>query len=79
MAKSLVAADFLQFVEKVESESRCTDKNNFHENELGLHPETQYIYDLQLPRSFEPTNTDDKVSDFYLLTTKEVSVFYLFI
>lgn len=45
----------------------------FHENELGLFPETQFVFDLELPRSFEPTNTDDEVSDFYLLPIKEVS------
>lgn len=44
----------------------------FHENELGLHPETQFVFDLELPRSFEPTNTDDEVSDYYLLPIKEV-------
>ncbi|XP_057312727.1 uncharacterized protein LOC130654201 isoform X2 [Hydractinia symbiolongicarpus] len=44
----------------------------FHENELGLFPETQFVFDLELPRSFEPTNTDDEVSDFYLLPIKEV-------
>ena len=44
----------------------------YHENELGLHPEIQFVFDLELPRSFEPTNTDDEVSDFYLLPIKEV-------
>jgi len=44
----------------------------FAENELGLFPETQFVFDLELPRSFEPTNTDDEVSDYYLLPIKEV-------
>ena len=44
----------------------------FTETELGLYPETQFVFDLELPRSFEPTNTDDQVSDYYLLPIKEV-------
>jgi len=44
----------------------------FTENEHGLYPETQFVFDLELPRSFEPTNTDDEVSDYYLLPIKEV-------
>jgi len=45
----------------------------FYEDEHGLHPETEFIYDLELPRSFEPKNVDEEVSDFYLLPIKEVS------
>lgn len=44
----------------------------FQENELGLNPDTEFVFDLELPRSFEPTNTDDEVSDYYLLPIKEV-------
>ncbi|XP_066917741.1 uncharacterized protein [Clytia hemisphaerica] len=44
----------------------------FLSNELGLHPETEFVYDLELPRSFEPKCNDDEVSDFYLLPIKEV-------
>ena len=51
----------------------------FHENELGLHPETEFVFDLELPRSFEPTNTDDEVSDYYLLPIKEVRHFDVFL
>lgn len=39
----------------------------------GVHPETQFVYDLELPRSFEPKANDNEVSDFYLLPIKEVS------
>ena len=39
----------------------------------GVHPETQFVYDLELPRSFEPKANDSEVSDFYLLPIKEVS------
>ena len=46
----------------------------FYEDERGLFPETQFVFDLELPRSFEPTNTDEEVSDFYLLPLKEVSL-----
>jgi len=44
----------------------------FHEDEFGLQPKTQFVFDLELPRSFEPTNTNGDVSDFYLLPIKEV-------
>lgn len=39
----------------------------------GIYPETQFVYDLELPRSFEPKANDNEVSDFYLLPIKEVS------
>ncbi|XP_065670349.1 uncharacterized protein LOC100203695 isoform X3 [Hydra vulgaris] len=44
----------------------------YYENDVELQPEILFVYDLELPRSFEPTNTDDEVSDFYLLPIKEV-------
>lgn len=59
--------------EKLSSLSRPAGAiSYFHENDLGLHPETEFVFDLELPRSFEPTNTDGEVSDFYLLPLKEV-------
>jgi len=42
------------------------------ENAAGISPETQYVYDLELPRSFEPTPDLEKVQEYYLLPVKEV-------
>ncbi|XP_030828536.1 nudix hydrolase 24, chloroplastic isoform X1 [Strongylocentrotus purpuratus] len=36
----------------------------FTEDERGLFPETQFIYDLELPADFEPTVKDGEVSQF---------------
>lgn len=43
-------------------------------DEDGVQPATLFIYDLELPRSFEPKANDNEVSDFYLLPVKEVSL-----
>ena len=34
----------------------------FHESERGIHPNTEFVYDLQLPESFVPKNNDGEVS-----------------
>eukprot|EP01137_Pigoraptor_chileana_P027174 Opistho-2@9449 len=44
----------------------------FSENYLGLCPETEFAYDLQLPSDFVPVNTDGEVSDFYLWTMDRI-------
>ncbi|XP_071960523.1 uncharacterized protein [Antedon mediterranea] len=43
-----------------------------YHNELGVFPETQFMFDLELPVTFKPFNTDGETSDFYLLTIDEV-------
>ena len=42
------------------------------ETEIGLKPDTLYCYDLELPESFIPRNTDGEVAEFYLLAVEEV-------
>lgn len=42
------------------------------ETELGLKPDTLYCYDLELPASFVPRNTDGEVAEFQLLPVEEV-------
>ena len=42
------------------------------ETEIGLKPDTLYCYDLQLPESFRPENTDGEVSEFQLLPIQQV-------
>ncbi|CAH1266196.1 Hypp3317 [Branchiostoma lanceolatum] len=38
----------------------------FYEDERGLFPEIQFVFDLKLPLDFQPVNTDGEVSEFYL-------------
>ncbi|KAJ1827180.1 hypothetical protein LPJ56_001801, partial [Coemansia sp. RSA 2599] len=44
----------------------------FTRSELGLQPETQYVYDLELPQGFVPQPTDGEVQEFYLWTLDQV-------
>lgn len=47
-------------------------RSYLYADEEGVHPEVQFVFDLELPRSFEPQSNDKEVSDFYLLPIKEV-------
>uniref|UniRef100_A0A0L8GAF1 Nudix hydrolase domain-containing protein n=1 Tax=Octopus bimaculoides TaxID=37653 RepID=A0A0L8GAF1_OCTBM len=38
----------------------------------GLYPETQFVFDLELPPDFAPKNADGEMSNFYLLTIDEI-------
>ncbi len=42
------------------------------ETEIGLKPDTLYCYDLELPETFVPQNTDGEVSEFQLLPVEEI-------
>ena len=42
------------------------------ETEVGLKPDTLYCYDLELPESFTPHNSDGEVAGFELLPVEEV-------
>ena len=44
----------------------------YYEDERGLFPETQFVFDLQLPIDFTPTVSDGEVSEFYMWTLAEV-------
>ncbi|GBP42013.1 Uncharacterized protein YJR142W [Eumeta japonica] len=43
----------------------------YFESERGLFPNTEYVYDLELPLDFMPRNTDGEVESFELLTAGE--------
>ncbi|CAG9126967.1 hypothetical protein JYU34_016326 [Plutella xylostella] len=43
----------------------------FFESERGLFPNTEYVYDLELPLDFLPKNADGEVETFELLTASE--------
>ncbi|KAJ1898033.1 hypothetical protein LPJ66_003003 [Kickxella alabastrina] len=44
----------------------------FTRSELGLQPETEFVFDLVLPEGFVPHPTDGEVDEFYLWTLDEV-------
>ncbi|CAB3364682.1 Hypothetical predicted protein [Cloeon dipterum] len=43
----------------------------FFESERGLFPNTEFVYDLELPLDFVPNNSDGEVESFELLPAKE--------
>ncbi|CAF4777260.1 unnamed protein product [Pieris macdunnoughi] len=43
----------------------------YFESERGLFPNTEYVYDLELPQDFKPENADGEVETFELLTAEE--------
>jgi hypothetical protein len=42
----------------------------FYESERGLFPNTEFVYDLELPLDFVPNNSDGEVESFELLPAK---------
>lgn len=46
----------------------------FYESERGLFPDTEFVFDLELPPDFVPRNQDNEVEKFELLTAT-VSIF----
>lgn len=55
----------------------CGSVSFFFESERGLFPNTEFVFDLELPLNFEPKNKDGEVETFELLTV-EVSMYLLF-
>ncbi|KAG7520335.1 nudix hydrolase 20, chloroplastic-like [Solea senegalensis] len=45
-----------------------------YEDEEGVFPECQFVFDLELPRDFKPRIGDGEVQDFYLLPIDKVSI-----
>lgn len=43
----------------------------YFESERGLFPNTEYVYDLEVPLDFTPQNADGEVESFELLTADE--------
>ena len=69
-ASAPAAADFR---EKRMDRARAVGAVSYcRETEIGLKPDTLYCYDLQLPESFQPENTDGEVSEFQLLPIRQV-------
>lgn len=50
-----------------------------YEDERGIFPETLFIFDVEIPSDFIPTNSDNEVESFHLFTVEEVCILnYLF-
>ena len=45
----------------------------FYEDERGLFPEVQYVFDLEVPEDFTPENADGEVESFQLYPIEDVS------
>lgn len=48
-----------------------------YEDEEGVFPESQFVFDLELPLEFKPIIGDGEVQEFYLLPIDKVSVFLI--
>ena len=44
----------------------------FYRAERGLFPNTEFVFDLELPESFQPGNNDGEVSSFELTPVKDI-------
>lgn len=44
----------------------------FHQTERGIHPNTEFVFDLELPEEFIPSNNDGEVSDFQLVPAEDL-------
>lgn len=45
-----------------------------YEDRRGIFPETQYVFDIELPSSFEPKNSDGEMENFYSYSLEQVGV-----
>ena len=46
----------------------------FFESERGIFPQTEFVFDLELPIDFVPKNNDGEVDEFTLVKASDVSV-----
>ena len=45
----------------------------FFESERGIFPQTEFVFDLELPLNFTPKNNDGEVDEFALVQADKVS------
>lgn len=43
-----------------------------HESERGIHPQTEFVFDLELSEQFQPCNMDGEVAEWHLLPASEI-------
>ena len=48
-----------------------------HEAPDGVEPETEFIFDLEIPQSFIPIPLDGEVSEYYLWTMDKVTILFV--
>ena len=46
----------------------------FFESERGIFPQTEFVFDLELPIDFQPKNNDGEVDEFALEKASDVSM-----
>lgn len=51
---------------------RYLTNSYFFEDERGLFPEVEFVYDLKLPQNFQPINSDGEVDEFYCWSIDKV-------
>lgn len=51
----------------------------FFESERGLFPNTEFVFDLELPADFVPSNSDGEVEAFELLPAKVCRSLYVIV
>ena len=44
----------------------------FHRSERGLHPNTEFVFDLELPQNFQPLNNDGEVESWQLVPVDKI-------
>ena len=67
------AAEEANVPESLAMEMRPAGSVSFlHLSKRGIHNNTLFIYDLELPESFEPTNNDGEVSGWQLIPADKV-------
>ena len=44
----------------------------FFQSERGINPQTQFVFDLELPHDYVPSNNDGEVDEFRLVPASEV-------
>ena len=44
----------------------------FFETHLGFYPNTEFVFDLELPEEFQPNNVDGEVDSFILVKMEDV-------
>lgn len=59
--------------EQLARQARAAGAVSFlNQSERGVHPNTGFVFDLELPESFQPGNNDGEVSGFELVPVAEV-------
>ena len=44
----------------------------FHQSDRGIHPNTEFVFDLELPQQFQPLNNDGEVESWQLVPVEKI-------